>query len=227
MPDGLDLDPFSERYCDVLGIPLVTHADVDPRALEIAAETMRIMLAARPDVAAAIAASPVRIGLIGRDQQTTDMPEWSDLNEAFPDTDWNERARGLGATFERPLAGGAEENVLCLPEDRYLGENIFVHEFAHVVHQFGIGVADDTFNSRLADAWVAAVDDGLWADTYAIGNPDEYFAEGVQSFFDTNLADDFQHNHVDTREELAEYDPVLHALIVEAVGEPDWRWSCP
>lgn len=182
---------------------------------------------ARPDIAAAIADAGVRIGLIGRDQQTTDMPEWADLNEAFPETDWDVRARGLGATPERPLVGAGEENLLCLAEDRYLGESIFVHELSHTIHEFGARVVDPTFEQRLVDAYFDASDAGLWAGTYAMENEAEYWAEGVQSFFDTNLSDDLQHNDIDSRTELEAYDPVLFALIVEIHGVPDWRPRCP
>ena len=72
-----------------------------------------------------------------------------------------------------------------------------------------------------------ASDAGLWAGTYAMENEAEYWAEGVQSFFDTNLSDDLQHNDIDSRTELEAYDPVLFALIVEIHGVPDWRPRCP
>ena len=44
---------------------------------------------------------------------------------------------------------------------------------------------------------------------YAATDEHEYWAEGVQSWFDTNRENDAIHNHVDTREELLEYDPAL------------------
>ena len=43
-------------------------------------------------------------------------------------------------------------------------------------------------------------------------NDREYFAEGVQSWFDNNREPDHDHNHVNTRAELIEYDPALAAL---------------
>lgn len=227
VPPDLDLDLFYGRYCDVLGIPLVAAEAVDPEALRIAAEAMRQMLTERPDVARALAQAPVRVGIIGRHQQTTDMPEWSDLAEAFPETDWDTRARGLGATLERPLVGSAEENLLCLPEDGYLGESIFVHELSHAVLEFGVQEVDPGFRTRLVDAYEGATAAGLWADTYAATTSDEYWAEAVQSYFDTNLAEDFQHNEVDTREELRAYDPALHGLVAEVFGAPTWRPACP
>ena len=45
--------------------------------------------------------------------------------------------------------------------------------------------------------------------TNAAVNHHEYFAEGVQSWFDNNRVNDHDHNHVNTRALLLEYDPGL------------------
>ena len=55
----------------------------------------------------------------------------------------------------------------------------------------------------------------------------EYFAEGVQSWFDNNRVNDHDHNHVDTREELLEYDPRLAAICREVFGDTELRYSKP
>lgn len=227
VPASAGLDPFYGRYCDVLGIPLVASTVVSPKAMRTAAAYMRRMLAHRPDVARVLAASTVRVGVIGRAQRTTQMPEWSDLNTAFPDTDWDERARGLGATVDRPLVGAGEENLLCLPEDRYLGESIFVHELSHTVLEFGAQAVDPAFRGRVETAYADAMAAGRWKGTYAATNADEYWAEAAQSFFDTNLADDVQHNSVDTRVELRRYDPAVYRLLVDVFGTGTWRPRCP
>ncbi|MCH8215687.1 MAG: hypothetical protein IH892_02820 [Planctomycetes bacterium] len=43
-------------------------------------------------------------------------------------------------------------------------------------------------------------------------NHAEYFAEGVQSWFNNNRPPDHDHNYVDTRKELKEYDPELATM---------------
>ncbi|MBN2473042.1 MAG: hypothetical protein JXB62_00440 [Pirellulales bacterium] len=68
---------------------------------------------------------------------------------------------------------------------------------------------------------------GLWKGKYASSNRAEYWAEGVQSWYDTNRENDHDHNHVNTREELREYDPDLAALIAEKLGESLWRYQRP
>jgi hypothetical protein len=56
----------------------------------------------------------------------------------------------------------------------------------------------------------------------------EYFAQGVQSFFDANQAEDGSiHNHVDTRDELRSYDAALFTLVTEVYSDTTWRPRCP
>jgi hypothetical protein len=58
---------------------------------------------------------------------------------------------------------------------------------------------DATFDRRVKASYDAAMKAGLWKGKYASVNHHEYFAEGVQSWFDNNREDDHDHNHVNTR----------------------------
>ena len=58
-------------------------------------------------------------------------------------------------------------------------------------------------------------------------NRAEYFAEGVQSWFDTNRTMDHDHNHIHTRDQLKTYDPGLAKLCDEVLGDSDWRFVSP
>ena len=102
-----------------------------------------------------------------------------------------------------------------------------IHEFAHAIHLNGIFDVDTTFDNRLKEAYKKAMSKGLWKEKYASNNHYEYWAEGVQSWFDTNRPPDHDHNHVDTREELKSYDPELAKLVKEIFGEPIWRYQRP
>ena len=68
---------------------------------------------------------------------------------------------------------------------------------------------------------------GLWKTKYAATNHAEYWAEGVQSWFDNNRQPDHDHNHVDTRDELKEYDPALAALCKEVFGDTVLKYTKP
>ena len=63
--------------------------------------------------------------------------------------------------------------------------------------------------------------------TYASVNHHEYFAEGVQSWFDDNRVDDHDHNHVHLRSQLVDYDPRLAGLCREVFGDTELKYTKP
>lgn len=229
-PSALGLDPFYVKYLDADGIPVIGSNKVSEAAVRQACRITRKMLGFRADVREQMKVHRARISVMARTEVTTDVPEHADLNQAFPETDWNKRARGLGGTVARPATSCAEENLLCDATDPYVGENILVHELAHGMVNLGVVFADKTFQARLDDAFAKAIAAGKWKNTYAATNVEEYFAEGVQSYFDTNIEavpSNGIHNEVDTRAELLAYDPALHSLIAEVFGPDVWTPTCP
>lgn len=62
---------------------------------------------------------------------------------------------------------------------------------------------------------------------YAAKNRAEYWAEGVQCWYDTNRTMDHDHNHIHTREQLIRYDPPLAQLCRDVLGDSDWRFVSP
>ncbi len=216
-PPSLTLDPFYVKYLDASGIPIVSSRVASDPALRAACRIVRAMVSARDDVYQAILRNRGRVGVMARTEMTTDIPEHAFL-ASDPMVDWNMRARGLGATLERPLTTCAEENLLCEEVDRYRGANILVHEFAHAMMNLGIGTADPAFVGRVREAYRDARAAGLWDDTYAGSNMDEYWAEGVTIYFNVKLQaipGNGIHNAVNTRAELLEYDRALHDLVAE------------
>jgi hypothetical protein len=215
------LKPFYEQCIVWEGLPFVASAKVDPRALQEAVWLARRMLRSRPEIARAMGANNVRVAIMDVGEVTTDVPEHSDLE---PKGYWDMRARGLGATPHRPAVSAGEENLLTYPGDPYATESIFIHEFAHAIHEMGLSSVDPTFDRRLEAAYDAAMKKGLWQGAYARENRMEYWAEATQSFFDTNRENDNQHNHVDTVTELKEHDPAVWELCMEVYGQP-WAYT--
>jgi uncharacterized protein YxeA len=227
-PATSGLDPFYKKYCLVGGIPVVSSAAVSDAALKNVASMMKAMLAKRPDAVQKLIGNRLKVAIIGKSEVTTDIPEYRNLYTQFPGTDWNTRTRGIGATSFIPVSSVGEENVTCLSSDPYKGESIFVHEFAHSFAALGVSPLDTTFNQKLADVYAAAKAKGLWSNTYAASSKEEYFAEGVQSFFGANLTatpTNGIHNNINGSAALKTYDPDLHALI-SAVYKTSWSWKC-
>lgn len=222
--EQLKLDPFYQKHIDVKGLPILGSKRVSDAAIREAAWIVEQMIGHRPDVLAAMAANKTRLAVMAFDEYTTDVPEHQHLESRVY---WDRRARGLGATPRAPAVSCGEENLLGHPDDPYFNENICIHEFAHAIHQMGMKDVDPTFDDRLQQAFDDAIEQGKWKDTYASGNRMEYWAEGVQSWFDDNRENDALHNHVDTRTELIEYDPNLARLCEQVFGNFAWRYKKP
>ncbi len=220
----LKLDPFYQKYADAGGLPVVGSARVSDHALAEAAWVVGRMLGDRPDVLKAMRANRVRVAVMAAAEYTTDLPEHSRMS---PKQFWDRRARGLGATRSNPVVSCGEENLLGYRGDPYPAENIFVHEFAHAIHGTGLSTTDPTFDRRLRAAYQAATGRGLWKNTYAATNAAEYWAEGVQCWFDDNAPPDVLHNDVRTREKLKVYDSTLADLCKEVFGDGPWRYKRP
>ncbi len=223
-PAELKVNPFHKKYVDAGGYPIVASEKVNDYALKEAAYLVNLMLAKRPDVKAAMIKSGSRLCIIAHNEYTTDVPEFAWLK---PKDYWDARARGTGGSQTDPYCSCGEENLLGYPGDPYSTENILIHEFAHNIHLRGMVNVDETFDRRLKEAYDRAITAGLWKGKYAATNHHEYFAEGVQSWFDNNRENDHDHNHVNTREELLEYDPGLAAMCREVFGETKLVYTKP
>ncbi len=234
-PDKDGIPAFYTQRIHAHGYPIVASAKVNPYALREAAHLVDLMLAKRPDIREAMIRSGSRLCILAWNEFTTDQPEFARLaGVRMPEKPkmsgrdfWDSRARGLGGSETDPFCSCGEENLLCYPGDPYSTENILIHEFAHNIHLRGLLNVDPTFDARLRKAYDDAKKAGLWKGKYASVNHHEYFAEGVQSWFDNNREDDHDHNHVNTRAELIEYDPGLAALCREVFGDTVLRYTKP
>ena len=63
--------------------------------------------------------------------------------------------------------------------------------------------------------------------TYWALNKAEYWAEGVQAWYDTCRTMDHDHNHIHNRDQLKAYDPELAKLIADVLGDSPWRFVSP
>jgi hypothetical protein len=234
-PAALGLDPFYVKYVDAGGIPVIGSARVADAALVRARDIILAMLARRPDLRAQLELEGVRVGVMDYKEQITDLPEYRHLAkptrddprltdcerqnfgqiQAMSDRDyWNGRVRGLGGRF---TTAGAE-NLMGLEADRYYGENIFVHEFSHLILDAVEAVDRDLYHAD-EQAYAQAKAKGLWKGDYAGVSVQEYWAEGTQFWFNDNKFARLDGGvNIVSHGDLARYDPALYAVLAKVYG---------
>ncbi len=208
---------FYQKILRVNGLTVASSASVPDAALYRAGAIANEMLAFNAAVRGAMA--DTRIAIIGRSEQLTDVPE---LSQAGPALHWY---RGIA---NGNLAVAAEENILCYDDDPYGGRyDVLVHEFAHTISvRVPYSPGGQDFWDRLLPAYQAAMDAGLWRRTYAATSPGEYWAEGVQAWFNVKWGHGGAQNSINTRAELKSYDPRLAEVIEGVFGAASVTSSC-
>jgi len=195
------LDPpqqgFYGKRIVARGIPILAHESVSDAALDEAARRIDRQLGRAPEIAANLAHLGAEMHLIGKDQQTTDLPEYREMKgKPFEgEATMDERGRGYGGLY----ASCSEENLLLFPSDRFTDHrDICSHEFAHTIMEFGLS-ADirDRIEAQYRASCTGSGDtipiqDGRigscpriprWKTMYAATNPGEFFAELTMWYF--------------------------------------------
>jgi hypothetical protein len=161
-------------------------------------------------------------------------------------------ARSLDYTPELKRIVVPEENVLGLPGEPCAGRCVMVGAFARALYrvtgcraaveasesrrdrqQFELRVKrlDIEFDRRLAKTYEAATGKSLWRGTAAARDRVEYWAAGVEAYFDAagqGQPPSLAERPITTREALKVYDPELYALVDETMAyreHVDWRFK--
>jgi hypothetical protein len=174
---------FYSKYMDCGGIAIRAPNVVNDKALTVAAQKINMMLANIPEARHNLAQWGAELHIIGKDQQTSDLPEFRDqkgvsyVDNLGVTTNIDARTRGMGGIY----TSCGEENLLNLPGDRYAGgSDICIHEFAHNVMYYGL---DDDLEKKIKDLYKIAIDKGLWKGAYASVDAGEYWAELSMWYF--------------------------------------------
>ena len=226
------LDPFYKQHVVADGLLIVGSAKVSRHALGEVGYLVRKMLANRPDVRKKFVERKMYVAVMAFNEMQTDLPECRGLEPW-----WDYRARGI--------AGGktvscGEENALGFRGDPWQGENIFIHEFAHGLHAV-IGGIDERFNTRLGALYNKAKQGGRFRGYAIEGGIAEFWAEGVQAWFNCNgtirpksgggqssfevIGPKGQHVcHITTREQVRKYLPDYAKLLDESFRRNEWTY---
>jgi alpha-glucosidase len=202
---------FFAKRLDYEGIAIKAPTNVMDEALFAAYGRLSMMLSNLPSVRVKLRTVGAELHIIGRDQVTTDLPEWRhDKGKALAEYHGltrDQRTRGMGGL----LTSCGEENLLKLEKDRYRGRDICVHEFSHNI--LGHGVSREV-RQKVREQYRRSLDHGLWVDSYAGSNFDEFFAELTMWYFGTH--GDLGMKGVkpaNGRDGLKAYDPEAFALL--------------
>jgi serralysin len=189
------------------------------RAAEIVFNSMATMSSG---LLAKLVQHTARFAVVPFERKITDLPDYDDLSPAvYGDT------RGLGAVIGRPTSAAGEENIVpSHPNDPYNHQmSIALHEWLHAIEGIALKAGNPTLHNQFKAAYTSAMNASKWGNTYAATNFYEYFAMTGQAFFD-NLPDipgpNGTSNHINTRAELASYDPTVYNLFVQLFGTPTW-----
>jgi hypothetical protein len=246
-PAKFRTDPYYAKFTYAREFVVLGSKHVSDDALLRANDTIRKMFAYRHDVLKAMIADGARLVVLGRDEKLSDLPEF----KAARDRAGFDQVRYLDYTPALKLMVVPEENVLGLPNEPFAGKGMVVSVFARGLYQVtGLRPVDPDFDrrrdkqqyelrlkrldvefdQRLKKTYEDATGKDLWKGTAAARNRVEYWAAGVEAYFDAagaGPAPDLADRPVATREALKAYDPDLYALVDETMayrGHVDWRY---
>ncbi|GFH26612.1 VHL domain-containing protein [Haematococcus lacustris] len=207
---------------NVLGIRIMAYDCVTDAAVRIAGHVVQRMLCNSPiEIVRRMAETGCCVGIIGRHQVTTDIPDHAFMKLSHGGRDIDATTRGLGGTRACPMTSCGEENLTMEDDKFYTSESILVHEFGHMVMNVGLSDAQLEEVNRLYEA---AKLQGLYTrDIYAMENAEEYWAEGTQAWFDATVRCDVN-DGINTRQRMKDHDPGLASMLQMAYGDGTWRY---
>ena len=205
-PLSIGLDMFYQKYLDVGGVAVVAPSEVSDEKMVQAREIISGMISGivsdRPELLEVMKAYRTRIAIYKYSHEAgavIQLPEFRPLGSDL-----------LGASVKSSsgwIGGVPEEDAHC---------ERFMHEFAHLIH-FAIETqpGGPVFESRLLAAYQAALNAGMWTDTYASVSHFQYWAETVKYWFGESLPATLAADYAN----LADYDPEVAELIEEVFGD--------
>ena len=164
--------------------------------------------------------------LYGPGETASDLPEWAfvegqtqRLSEDHPGF----TASGGGITFSVVVW---DDPVCAVPRERQGAYgtvewgSVLVHELGHLAAGPAIRTRLVGFSDNVTVAYEAALDGTAWDNrTYAMSNPEEYWAEATQIYFGQYDDSTRGFRHPRTRVELAEQDPLVTTLLQTVFGD--------
>jgi len=204
---GMDAS-FYGKFTQAYGMPVTASTKVDDRALMRMCYLVRWLYASHRSVRRAAHSNFGRFIIIGKNQRTTEMPEYRHM-----DVYYDERARGFGGH----VTSTSEENLLYFQKNKWRGMDMGAHEVAHNMHLTGLEKGKPGIFRAISYAYTAAMAAGKYYlgsySMYARTDYREYFAEALDSYIGDSWASVPPHNQA----ELASYDNAVYQTLKQAL----------
>jgi dipeptidyl aminopeptidase/acylaminoacyl peptidase len=245
-PGKFKIDPYYTKFTYAREFPIIGSPRVGDEALLRANDIVRKMFAYRHDILKALINDGAKLVVLGRSEKLSDLPECRDSRNQ-PDFD---EVRFLDYTPTRKIMVVPEENVLRLSGEPFGGRCVVVGLFARAAYQatalrpvdpdfdkrrdkqqyeLRVKRLDVEFDRKLQNIYEDATTRGRWKGTPAARSRIEYWAAGVEAYFDATgetPAPNGADRPIATREMLKAYDPELFALVDNTMAfkeHVDWR----
>lgn len=246
-PAKFKIDPYYTKFTWAREFTVLGSRNVSDEALLAANDTIRKMFAYRHDILKAMINDGARLVVLGRNEKLSDLPEF----KAQRQTAGFDDVRRWDYSPSLKLMVVPEENVLGLPREPLAGESSVISVMARGLYQatalrpvdpdfdrrrdkqqyeLRVKRLDVEFDQRLQKLFDDAAAKGLWKGTPAARDRVEYWAAGVEAYFDAagaGSAPNGADRPMVTRELLKAYDPDLYALVDETMAykeRVDWRF---
>ncbi|MCS3156885.1 glycoside hydrolase family 97 protein [Phocaeicola dorei] len=114
IPEGKNIPSFYQKYIETEGLYVTSSGKVSDEALLKACDIISLMLAKRPDVKAHMVKKGCHVMIIGKDEETCDLPEFAHICNCEDSIKyWNWRARGFGGKHRRMNFHPVAEKRIC------------------------------------------------------------------------------------------------------------------
>ncbi len=247
-PAKLKLDPYYTKFTWAREFAVVGRQASDGAILR-ANDVVRKMFAYRHDILKSFIASGSKLVVLGRNERLSELPELRDVaNLSKIDL----LGRYLEYTPETKLLVVSEESLLSDPRVPGMGDFQLVQVLSKAIHQVAgqrpvdpdwenrprnvwqqyelrLKRLDVQFDERLKSLFEKAKSAGKWQGTSGVHSHSAYWTAGVLAYFDAagqTAPPTDSSRAIETREQLAAYDPELHALVNETMAfdqHVDWR----
>ncbi len=256
-PEKFAFPAFYTKFTWAREFPVLGSDKVDDAAMLIANDTIRKMFAYRHDLLKVMINDKARVVILAKSERLTDLPEFAgERDQTSPAMaqhfDYTADKKVIVVPEENLLGGAADPAAgRCLlvgqmakavytvaatreADERYLTVQRDSQQYEQRLiwnkAPERIPRMDVQFDLRMREAFADATQRGLWKGTPAARTPVEYWAAGVEAYFDAaglGFPPVDAPRPVTNREQLRAYDSALFKIVDEAMlydGHQDWRY---